>query len=518
MSRTIVFFTILFLILFAQCHLAAQVSEEPEPYQQSNLFGAKLLFIDHQIANQGEDLEVTNGIELSYHRALSRYFNLVFPLKIGTAKYVGELNNTIFGGVDGVFNFKILNDTNRVVPYLLAGAGVTFESMETANTQIPFGFGANYQVGEHSFINAQLEYRTSLADERNNFQLGMGLIYRFRKVDNDGDGVVDHLDACPEVPGVIALNGCPDRDGDNVTDAKDLCPDEPGRRVTDGCPDRDRDGITDADDPCPDEAGNFNGCPDSDGDGVGDDTDKCPEVAGIIVLQGCPDSDGDGIADVDDQCPQQVGVVANNGCPFFDTDNDGVDDDTDLCPNERGSKATGGCPDRDRDGVADKDDRCPDKAGPFTGCPDTDGDGIIDADDACPEQAGITANKGCPELEAAEKEVLEIAMQAVQFETGKANLIASSNAVLDQIVDILKKYPGYKLRISGHTDNTGDPNFNQELSEFRALACYDYIIGKGIDPQRLSYAGFGQTQPIADNRSRAGRRLNRRVEFELYAE
>ena len=514
---TFILFAILVMVYATS--FAQKTKEGEEPYQKHSLFGVKLLFIDYQIANQGGDgLDLTNGIELSYHRALGKQFIATFPLKIGTAKYLNELNNESFIGIDGLFRFNLLAENKRVLPYLLAGAGVTFEAMSSMNTQIPFGLGVNYRVGEHSFVNLQGEYRTSLSEERNNLQLGVGYIYRFRKQDSDGDDVVDHLDKCPDIPGVVALDGCPDADGDGITDARDLCPEIKGRRATDGCPDKDRDGITDADDPCPEEAGNFNGCPDSDGDGVGNAQDKCPNVPGIIIMQGCPDSDGDGVSDIDDKCPTQPGTIAKAGCPAFDTDNDGVDDDIDLCPNEKGSRATNGCPDRDRDGVADKDDRCPDKPGPFAGCPDTDGDGVIDADDACPEQAGIATNKGCPELEQEEKEVLEFAMQAVQFETGKATLRSGSTEILDQIVDILKKYPGYKLRISGHTDNIGDPQFNKQLSEYRALTCYDYFISKGIAVSRLSYAGFGQTQPRADNGTSEGRRLNRRVEFELFTE
>jgi outer membrane protein OmpA-like peptidoglycan-associated protein len=83
-------------------------------------------------------------------------------------------------------------------------------------------------------------------------------------------------------------------------------------------------------------------------------------------------------------------------------------------------------------------------------------------------------------------------------------------------VEILQRYPDYKMRISGHTDSVGSAASNQELSERRAKACYDYLVAKGIDPERLSYEGFGESQPIADNRYREGREQNRRVEFDIY--
>ncbi|MEZ4986990.1 MAG: OmpA family protein [Saprospiraceae bacterium] len=151
----------------------------------------------------------------------------------------------------------------------------------------------------------------------------------------------------------------------------------------------------------------------------------------------------------------------------------------------------------------------------YAGCPDTDGDGVVDADDRCPEEAGPTTNKGCPEIEEEAKEVLNLAMRAVQFETGSATILKESYTVLDQIADIMARYPAYELRISGHTDNVGDAVKNQELSESRAAACYEYLLSKGAKSSKMSYAGFGEDYPIAPNSTATGRTLNRRVEFEL---
>ncbi|MEL6357868.1 MAG: OmpA family protein, partial [Bacteroidota bacterium] len=146
---------------------------------------------------------------------------------------------------------------------------------------------------------------------------------------------------------------------------------------------------------------------------------------------------------------------------------------------------------------------------------DTDNDGVADADDRCPNEAGSTSNKGCPEIEEEVVQLLEFATQAVQFETGSARLLPESNFTLDEIVRIMQKYPAYSLVISGHTDNTGEVERNQELSENRAKACHDYLQQAGIDPNRMTYLGYGQLLPRADNGTVAGRKLNRRVEFEL---
>ena len=96
-----------------------------------------------------------------------------------------------------------------------------------------------------------------------------------------------------------------------------------------------------------------------------------------------------------------------------------------------------------------------------------------------------------------------------------ARLRSDSYGVLDQIVEILNEYPGYRLEISGHTDSTGADDFNQRLSEQRAKSCYDYLTSKGVPARRLSYVGFGETKPIATNDTRDGRQLNRRVEFDM---
>lgn len=480
--------------------------------------GAKILFIEYGRANSIDSLDITNGIEIMYGYQFNDFFSFVVPLKIGVANVVDDINNRNITSIDGTLRANLLKPNSPIIPYIMAGAGIVLERDGDANLQIPGGLGLNIGLGSNTFINLQGEYRYSMSENRNNIQFGAGLIYNLGsgQKDGDGDGVIDTEDACPDVPGLKTLKGCPDRDGDGIADGDDLCPDAKGTIETNGCPDQDGDGFADGVDDCPTVAGTIKGCPDSDGDGIADKDDRCPNEAGPAESRGCPDRDGDGVADQFDDCPDQAGTAANNGCPVSDTDGDGIPDENDKCPEQAGTAATMGCPDRDGDGVADADDRCPDAAGPFAGCPDSDGDGVIDADDVCPNEAGLANNKGCPELKQEVKEVLEFAMRAVQFETGRATLKAESYAVLDQIVNIMKQYPAYALRISGHTDNVGATSTNQILSQQRAEACYEYLANSGVDATRMSFAGYGESRPISSNNSSEGRRLNRRVEFELY--
>jgi OOP family OmpA-OmpF porin len=235
-------------------------------------------------------------------------------------------------------------------------------------------------------------------------------------------------------------------------------------------------------------------------------------------FQGCPDTDGDGIADKDDECPEEAGLPANNGCPVRDADQDGVPDDEDECPNEAGLATLNGCPDSDGDGIADKDDRCPDAPGARNaqGCPDSDGDGIADPDDRCPESVGPVTNNGCPEITEEDKQVLEFATRSIEFRTGSASLRSTSFPILDQVLDILRRYPDYNVDINGHTDSVGGEDTNQSLSERRAKSCYDYFISKGISPDRMTYTGYGELRPIATNDTATGREQNRRVEFDIF--
>lgn len=348
--------------------------------------------------------------------------------------------------------------------------------------------------------------------------------YYHRPKDKDNDHVSDKKDKCPDIAGLWDLKGCPDTDGDGITDANDKCPDVAGLKEYNGCPDSDGDGIIDENDQCPDVKGlpEFNGCPDSDGDGIIDQHDECPFQAGPESMKGCPDQDGDGIADKDDNCPTVAGTRENKGCPFIDTDGDGIIDEEDACPAVKGPIENHGCPyqDMDNDGIPDKDDDCPSIAGTavFRGCPDTDGDGISDKYDLCPTIPGIAQNNGCPEIKKEEQEILKKAFENLEFESGKSIIRTSSFSSLDELAGVLKKRSEFKLYIAGHTDNVGKPESNLILSKNRTLAVKNYLVKKGIEPERLKTEWFGQTQPIAPNTTPEGRQQNRRVEMKIVFE
>ncbi len=424
-----------------------------------NALGIRATFLNYQypITNNWLNDDFTVGAEIEYVRHLNNALNLSLPLKLAKSELpLDEMGNT--------------NDATTIS----LDALLQLKLFKEPNFIFPYiygGIGAtNEEFDNFSFaapagvgLNFRLATHTYLSFKGE---------YRF--------GFDDLRDNIQLGGGLLILLGegnqppqqkepeIKDRDGDSVPDDQDLCPDVPGLPQ-------------------------LNGCPDSDGDGVPDGEDECPDVPGLPQLKGCPDRDGDGIADKDDACPDEPGLAANNGCPILDSDGDGVPDEQDRCPNDFGLASLGGCPDSDGDGIADIDDRCPNTPGP-------------------------ASNRGCPEVEEEDKETLEFAMRAVQFETARSTLKPESFEVLNQIVDIMRRYPDYKMRINGHTDSVGSATSNQELSERRAKACYDYLIAKGISSDRINYQGFGESQPIADNRYMDGREQNRRVEFDIYLE
>jgi OOP family OmpA-OmpF porin len=237
--------------------------------------------------------------------------------------------------------------------------------------------------------------------------------------------------------------------------------------------------------------------PDDDGDGVANHLDKCPGTPkGVTVdADGCPvDSDGDGVPDYLDKCPgTPAGVKVNaDGCPI-DSDGDGVPDHLDKCPGTpKGVKVDAvGCPlDSDGDGVPDYLDKCP-------GTPR----GVPVDENGCPPTGVVIRGDEW----AVEGQVL--------FDTDKATLKPSAQALLDRVVAFLQKNQQWQVEIQGHTDNTGPKAWNETLSQMRADSVKNYLVTRGVAADRLTAKGFGWSEPIASNDTAEGRQQNRRVDF-----
>ena len=124
-------------------------------------------------------------------------------------------------------------------------------------------------------------------------------------------------------------------------------------------------------------------------------------------------------------------------------------------------------------------------------------------------------NNGCPVVK--EEVVKKVAANAksILFATGSDKLLPASSKPLNEVSTILKEDAALKLDIEGYTDNTGAEAANITLSQKRAKAVYEYLTKAGVEASRLTSEGYGPAKPVADNKTPAGRTLNRRVELKL---
>ena len=351
-----------------------------------------------------------------------------------------------------------------------------------------------------------------------------------------GAGLTDGVGA-PDFRVFLSFGYTPvtyDRDGDGILDRVDACPDVPedfdGFEDTDGCPDldNDKDGIVDVSDGEV-QANGFGACMNDPEDKDGfEDADGCPDV----------DNDKDGVLDVSDgardfsgfgKCRDQAedkdAYEDEDGCPDLDNDNDGVPDLADGAVDATGF---GRCRNdaEDKDGFEDKDG-CPD--------PDNDKDGVLDLVDGAKDASGFgscrdlpeTKNNyldddGCPDTEPKRVKVTQFQIEisdVIYFEYNKASIDPKSYSLLDEVATVLQSHPTLtKIRIEGHTDFHGDDAYNLKLSDERAAAVMAYLAGRGIDVRRMISQGWGEQKPLvpgAAGRTNAGRAKNRRVEFHI---
>lgn len=428
-------------------------------------------------------------------------FHEAFVLEVGYEYSPNEFDDDLTGDVaihfvhgDVLIHF-LRNRT--IVPYLLIGGGdmmLDAKDVDDPSDKFVFMWGVGLKYYFTEMVGLRIEGRQLALDEEDaeNFALTAGVQIRLggkwtserreeaapRIGDVDGDTVPDDIDQCPNTPqgAVVDSLGCPkDSDGDGVLDGLDECPDTPRGATV-----------------------NAKGCPrDSDGDGVLDGIDQCPDTPKGVKVNalGCPlDSDGDTVPDGVDQCPStpKGAQVDARGCPI-DSDGDTVPDGIDACPDTPPNTPV------DATGCAEAAGR------------DSDGDTVPDEIDKCPNTiAGAQVDQdGCQII------TQGFALKGIKFRVGKATIEPSSYHILDSVVETLKAHPEIKVEIQGYTDSTGSRARNIKLSEARAKAVYNYLVKKGISPNRLKYKGYGPDNPIAPNNTPEGRAQNRRIEFKI---
>jgi OOP family OmpA-OmpF porin len=216
--------------------------------------------------------------------------------------------------------------------------------------------------------------------------------------------------------------------------------------------------------------------------------------AGLSLLFGNSyDRDKDGVKDKADKCPgTPAGEEADaSGCSASqrDSDDDKVKDNADKCPNTPAGESVDaeGCSSTQRD---------------------SDKDGVSDATDACPGTEAGTAvdERGCP-VRVPETVILK----GVNFQFNRAKLTPDSRDTLVEVANSLAGNPEVHVEVAGYTDSQGDSAYNQRLSQRRAEAVEKFLVANGASPAQLTARGYGESQPVASNKTASGRAQNRRV-------
>jgi OOP family OmpA-OmpF porin len=282
-----------------------------------NKFGLNRAIRDKQL---GQFKNMAPGLAINYLKGISQHLDLSvglggsfldYPIS-GKAPF-GNDNLLLEGDVS--VNAKMLTDKYWFTPYVSAGVGAS-KYKGYYGAMVPLGVGLQVNFYDEAFLFINGQYRMSITENTANhlyYSIGVAGNIANKKEpkimappppppvmeapkDRDADGVIDSLDACPDVAGLAKFNGCPDTDGDGIPDKDDKCATVPGLARYQGCP-----------------------VPDRDKDGINDEEDKCPDVAGLARYQGCPipDRDKDGVNDEDDKCPDLAGDAANSGCPVI---------------------------------------------------------------------------------------------------------------------------------------------------------------------------------------------------------
>jgi outer membrane protein OmpA-like peptidoglycan-associated protein len=457
--------------------------------------------------------------------------------------------------ITGFGRYTFYDDTLRLEDKAGGGGSLGFFFVKNLAIEAEAAYTkTNSELGALSLSNVpvrgRLTYHIPLGGNASSIRLGAGYVRDMygEDVDIDEDGIT----------GVLGLRvGLSEKLGLKVDGTIDYVPSPSAGRgdnymnlgVQGGLSllfgnsyDKDKDGVKDKADQCKDtpagETVDASGCAasqrDTDRDKVNDAADRCPNTPSgqAVDAQGCSadqkDADKDKVTDTNDRCKNTPAgePVDSEGCSESqkDDDQDSVMNTADKCPNTAaGAKVNGnGCAeeqlDSDADKVPDAVDQCPNSVAgepvDARGCGrDSDGDKIADVSDRCPNTPNGQAvdENGCPIL--FQKGAKTVTLQGVVFATGKSTLTPESEAVLQDVAKQLSASPEVRVQVAGFTDNTGSRSANVRLSQKRAATVEKFLEANGASPAQVTSKGYGPDNPVASNKTAAGRAQNRRVEL-----
>lgn len=401
-----------------------------------------------------------------------------------------------------------------VAPYIYAGTGAM--AYKRTNTIVHFPANKYYTsihlpvgVGFESYINNSLSFTMEASaralDDKTenyafkavdwygsvkaglNFYLGSG-----ERDDDDNDGLTNAME---EQIGSDPNN--PDTDGDGLKDGEEVRRYKTSPTVTD----TDGDGLNDGDEVFkhrtdPSQA-------DTDGDGLTDGDEVLKYGTDPLRI----DTDSDTLTDGDE-------VLKYSTDPLkADTDGDGLTDWDEV----RSYRTDPANPDTDGDGLTDFEEIRTYKTNPLKA--DTDGGGVNDGAEILrksdPRNPADDRSPTPRSHEMLQEGGKPITLVGVTFVSGSARLLRIAETVLERAYTALAADPTLRVEIAGYTDNIGNPALNRALSLRRAEAVKDWLVRRGIDPSRLTVAGYGSSDPVDTNATPEGRANNRRVEFHI---
>ena len=375
-------------------------------------------------------------------------------------------------------------------PYLYGGIGVLHYQLtkypgspsQDVSTNawtgvVPLGVGMQFPFIEHFMFEVSGGYNLTFTDNLDALKTGGNDNYwNFLLGLTTGGGEGDNAD--------------PDNDGLTNKEERELGTDPHN-------PDSDGDGLNDGD-----EIHKYHTDPlklDTDGDGLNDGDEVLKYHTDPLKT----DTDGDGLSDGDEVLKYHTDPLKT------DTDGDGLSDGDEVLKYHTDPLNK----DSDGDGLTDGDEVMKYHTDPLK--KDTDGRSVDDGTEVARGTDPLNPNDDVP----AKKEELKaevgkaIVLEGVVFKTGSAEISPQSEDILTKVYNTLDQNPTLEVQINGYTDNVGKRSSNMKLSAQRADAVKNYLVGKGIKPERIATKGFGPDKQVASNKTADGRQKNRRIEF-----